>query len=513
MDTTPAGSRMGLPFLLGPLARATRRTFLKTAALGLGGLMASGRAGASSGGDSPAPARPAEPGYGDITEAKLMKAMERIVGFCHLSREAGDQLWGRQVGTKYDLMTADYMKERFEAAALDKIWREELPIRAPQWTPTHVELRLLGVNGEGDRVFTTAMSSVDAEVQTPPEGIEAEIVNIGYGTPGELEKANLDGKIALVQRDASYSLFASFFKDTQTTAFIRNHQAVGGVFTVNRLLPSNMRVASWNGPRARTFPHVNLGAQDAAELAKAIEQAPREKPARVRLTVRGKIEEDLKTWNTYGLLRAPKSSEYVVLIAHTDAWFEGATDNATGLAALAALADHFAARPSNTLKRNLLFVATAGHHNGPAAGTFHMVEHNQDILSDTVLLINVEHMASVAPPISGAALGKPFRQTPHLLFDPRNLAFIRKAFRRAAREQGSPMHPRVLSRYVGDMGPFQFVKPRPLPSVSYMQPAYWYHTDEDTIDKISPRGLANATRTLAAVVDMINHASTDEILG
>ncbi len=95
------------------------------------------------------------------------------------------------------------------------------------------------------------MASVDTRTQTPESGIEAEIIDIGYGSKSELEGLDLAGKIILVHRDAPWSTFISYFRDSETTQFVDQDKALGAVFAIHMKIPTNMQVALWNGPRAR----------------------------------------------------------------------------------------------------------------------------------------------------------------------------------------------------------------------------------------------------------------------
>lgn len=452
--------------------------------------------------------------YEDIRGEDLKKYMRDIVHFCMLSRHDGDLLWGRQAGTKYEKMTADYLLTHFKASGMDEVWQEEFPLIEPQWTPTKIGLTLLGGSSPAapstDYQFGTVMTSVDTRTQTPESGIEAEIIDIGYGSKSELEGLDLAGKIALVHRDAPWSTFISYFRDSETTQFVEQDKALGAVFAIHMKIPTNMQVALWNGPRARKIAHLNIGSGDGKFLQEIIRASGLKNPPRVRLTVRGKIEKDLKTQNTFGLIRGKNSNEYVVLIAHTDAWFEGAVDNASGLSVLLGLAKHFSRLPREQLQRNILFVGTAGHHNGPAVGTRHLARNHKDILDKTVILLNLEHFASVAPVKEGDAEGA-YTETAHILFDTHRHPFIQETIREAAEQHGTPMHATVLSYFIADSGPFRYVGPTGVPCVTLLQQTFWYHTARDTMDRIPAKGLENAARTFAQLMDAINSATTEEI--
>jgi len=449
--------------------------------------------------------------YEDIRGETLQKYMRDIVHFSMLSRHDGDLLWGRQAGTRYEKMTADYLLNHFKACGMDKVWQEEIPLIEPQWTAARAELTLLGGSSPAaplaDYQFGTAMASVDARTQTPEEGIEAEIIDIGYGFRSGLEGVDLANKIVLVHRDAAWSTYLSYFKDIEATSFVEQGKALGAVFTVHMNIPTNMQVALWNGPRARNIAHVNIGSGDGKYLREIIQASGPKHPPRVRLTVRGKIETDLKTQNTFGLIRGRNSNEYVVLIAHTDAWFEGAVDNASGLSVLLGLARYFSQLPREQIRRNMLFIGTAAHHNGPASGTRNLVRSHRDILDKTVILLNLEHFASVAPVKDGNVEGA-YNETVHILFDTHNHPFIQETIYAAAAQHSTPVHSNVLSYYIADMGSFRSMG---VPCVSLLQQTFWYHTVRDTMDRITAKGLESAARTHAQLLDAINSAATEEI--
>jgi hypothetical protein len=139
-----------------------------------------------------------------------------------------------------------------------------------------------------------------------------------------------------------------------------------------------------------------------------------------------------------------------------------------------------------------------------------MVNKNQDILEKTVMIINLEHFASVGPTLDVATSGN-FEETAHILFETHDSPFIQDAVKKAANERGTPMRSFVLKRYVGDMGPFQFIGPHGVPCFSLLQPTYWYHTDEDITDKVPKKSIENVARTLAQVLELINSVTTEDI--
>ncbi|HYL39636.1 MAG TPA: M28 family peptidase [Bryobacteraceae bacterium] len=62
------------------------------------------------------------------------------------------------------------------------------------------------------------------------------------------------------------------------------------------------------------------------------------------------------------------TDEDIIVMAHHDGFFEGALDNASGMAVMLSLAEYYSKVPKEQRRRTLKFVTTAGHHAG-SAGT------------------------------------------------------------------------------------------------------------------------------------------------
>lgn len=223
--------------------------------------------------------------------------------------------------------------------------------------------------------------------------------------------------------------------------------------------------------------------------------------------------------NVYGLIPG-SSDEYVIAIAHLDAFFDGANDNASGLAALVAWARHFAARAERPGK-NILLVATAGHHSG-SPGTERLIREHGDWLEKTVLLLNCEHLASQAVARYStfrAALGRQRqakavgvadveRLMPVNTENPRTVSisnwdpFLVDLMRKAVNRYGLVVSMQTDNRLLGDSYPFG-IYARQVPVLNFIEGNYWYHTTADTVEALSPQGMERAVRALAFVIDTV----------
>jgi Zn-dependent M28 family amino/carboxypeptidase len=95
----------------------------------------------------------------------------------------------------------------------------------------------------------------------------------------------------------------------------------------------------------------------------------------------------------YGTL--PGISDEAILIAcHHDAPYRGYIQDATGMAAVLALAEYFSGLDREDRPRTLIFLANAGHFYGDRGIEVLVERHREDFFSDVVLTINLEQVAA-----------------------------------------------------------------------------------------------------------------------
>ena len=113
----------------------------------------------------------------------------------------------------------------------------------------------------------------------------------------------------------------------------------------------------------------------------------------------------MKTASVFGVLPGA-TDENVAVMAHTDSFFEGAMDNASGIATMVALAEHYAKIPKAQRRRTMTFFTTSAHHSpsGENAGARWVHNNMKQMFAKTALLVNCEHTAQVATFLVGETL-------------------------------------------------------------------------------------------------------------
>src|SRR5262245_65361235 len=81
----------------------------------------------------------------------------------------------------------------------------------------------------------------------------------------------------------------------------------------------------------------------------------------VTLNVQAERKTGLKAASVLGTLPGT-TDEDIWIIAHLDGYFEGALDNASGVAVMMGLLEHYAKVPASGRRRNIRFMGSVGHH-------------------------------------------------------------------------------------------------------------------------------------------------------
>ena len=286
-----------------------------------------------------------------------------------------------------------------------------------------------------------------------------------------------------------------------------------GVFNLVRL-PGNERSRDFSDCGNPCF---NIGGRDGHFLEQLMDRAAKAGVAdrlRVRISLNTETRTGLKAENGIAIIPGTRNDEAIVLNAHVDGWFDGAGDNADGLAVMMALARHFA-KPANTPERTLVFVASAGHHTPGVNGPRSFVAANPDLAKKAVMLVNIEHVAqrNFSPARTVAADG--YREA---VADSGEAPIV------GGVTNGSPLLQDLIDQGVARYG-VNFVSERStmqsgetsgwaalnVAKVTIMQAPPLYHTTGEVLDVISMPGLERIARFLSYFVATVDKAPRNQI--
>lgn len=461
------------------------------------------------------PVVPADPAAPELGAAALRRDLTTIVGFATASRarrEIGDgQLWGRVAGLPSADETVTWAAGQLNAAGIAdvRLQRVTQDPRASLWLPLSWEVRLLGDaafgRGSADVVLHSAIPVVSSDLPNGP--ITAPLVYVGTGGAAVITHLDVKGKIAVQLAIPQGHMLFERGPVTQQAQALFARGAVA-VLTLLRL-PGNERGRDFSNCGGPCF---NVGGRDGWFLESVLNEAATRgssTPVQARLTLRSETRRGLSALNAVAVISGTRAGETVVVDAHADAWFDGAGDNADGLAVLLGLARHFA-KPANRPGRTLVFVVSAGHHTPGINGPRGFVAANPDLAGQASLVLNIEHVAqrNFSPARATSADG--YRQAiadtgeaPTYAGVTNDAPFLHALFQEGVTTYGVNFVSAPSTMQSGETGGFSALK---VPRVTVMQAPPLYHTTGEVLDVISTPGLERMARFLAHFLRQVTSA-------
>ena len=202
----------------------------------------------------------------------------------------------------------------------------------------------------------------------------------------------------------------------------------------------------------------------------------------------------------------------VIVNAHADAWFDGADDNADGLAVMLGLADYFAHRKEKPA-RTLVFMVSGGHHTAIGAAAF--IKAHPEIVRKTVLVMNLEHLAQIA--VTQAARLDPAApggyssglwtasttETVKQAGAVNSSLLVWRLLGKASQRYGVVTSYEPTGTAPGDLGAYIRAG---LPSAQLISSEVYYHSSGDTPSTISVPGLERGAAFYAGLIDDVAKA-------
>jgi hypothetical protein len=444
------------------------------------------------------PLKAGQEAYKDVDGYRIKELIKKFTAISLKSLDDGEQYWGRITGTKYDRMTTELMAEEFSKLGL-KITRQPFAVKE-LWYPTHWE----GSYTAGGKTGTLlTLYPINETKPTPAVGITAEAIWVGVGAAPDLLGRNLKGKAVLIYstfvpggRSHSASDRAGLFNsDTLVTkagaAMIINIMAVPGNGQFN---PEGAPI----GPDA--VPTMTIS-QDEGFLLRDLLATGQKVQINLKLDIENR--QNVPSQNVYAVLPGA-SDEEVMVMAHTDAFFQGAMDNASGIATAIDIARHYAAIPQARRPRAMVFVATPDHHHGETGLNLMIKTHDW---SKVAVVLNAEHTSQTLLYMYNADL-----MTSNAVSARRWFASGSPGFQQLVRKTLQGFNVSVYkvpeARAGGSLGP---VSPY-APSFHIIDHVI-YHTTLDTPELVPAVGLAWSERAFLKIIDDTNKMTMAQIRG
>ena len=410
-----------------------------------------------------------------MDDAALGRAWQDEAPHALLTRLA--ELPERMGGHPGEARAAALVAEAFEAAGVTDVETSEFPVR--RWDRGDAELAVVA---PVERSFETL-----ALPYSPPGDVAAELVDVGYGTPDEIDAADVAGAVAV----------ASTTTPPDAGRFVHRmekfgHAAAAGAeaFVFANHEPGQLPpTGALRFDAEAAVPGVGVSLEAGEWLRRYADRG-----GRVRLRVDAATRADTSQ-NVHGVV-GPPTDETVVLLAHYDAHdvAEGALDNGAGVATVLGAARVLADLDLDCRVR----VAAVGCEEVGLVGSAALAD-----------WLDPESVRAVVN-VDGAGRARDLRALTHTSEPLADLA------ERVAADAGQPVHVDGEPHPYSDHWPFLR---RGVPALQlHSQPPDggsrgrgWGHTHADTLDKVDARDLRTHAMLTALLVRAVAGAEIPRI--
>lgn len=360
--------------------------------------------------------------------------------------------------------------------------------------------------------------------ETPDGGLELPFVYVGNGTEEDYAEKDVRDKAVLVEGIAIPGKARAAEEAGAAACVFANADEHVHEMIVSTLWGSPTPESRRNLPR---IPMVSVGAAGVKILREFLEEST---PPTIRLTTRVSTKWKEIPTLVAQLDGAEEPEKFVLFSGHIDSWHRGAMDNGSAnalmLEVLRVLLPY-----REKLRRSLRLTFWSGHSHGRYAGSAWYADNFWEDLHDNCVL----HLNTDSPGGRGATViteGQAMAETREVAADAiRALTgeeFNGSRFGRSGDQSFMSLGIPSLFMFVSEQPPGQDASAGDVaallggPGAKGGGVGWWWHTTEDTPDKLDPELLARDARVYAAVayrflsevvLPLDVRASADELLG
>lgn len=433
----------------------------------------------------------------------------------------------RRPGTPEGRQAEEWALNRFREIGLEDIRADPIPIKV--WTPRRWSLE---IDGAPLPCFFTLNTGF-----TAPQGVTAPLVYVGAGRAGDFKNKDVRGKIVVAETafpplpsGAVMKLLKACYHlsdprdelkltDYQYLNFVRKNfvggascaeeaperevywqaqkRGAAGICLILKRQPAgtNSHYGPYDG-LMKPMPGLWIGKYEGDTLRRAVRRC-----AKAKLVLEGDAKPG-EMRNVWAVL--PGMSEEVILVtSHLDSPFQGAVEDASGVAQVLAQAEAWSKIPKTRRPCTLVFVAGSGHFYGSEGGHSFASSH-PDLMKRTRVLITLEHLGGKEVREQGRSYEETGRLAFSVIFttpDPKIIATVIKALETKPAEMTAAI-PSTLFGPAPTSDAMGYVFESGVSVISWIGCPYYLLDEHDTLDKIDQRTLHPLSETVGELIKL-----------
>jgi aminopeptidase YwaD len=317
---------------------------------------------------------------------------------------------------------------------------------------------------------------------TPSSGIKGEIVYVGFGSEEEVSKNDVHGKICLADTGAIHPV--------SKADVAKKHGAVGCIWIHGH---AGRIIAAWGLHRfGAPIPVMGVSYEDGVLLKEMLEKNR-------ALTAEILVEAETSEGEGINLIGYKKGEgdEIVALCAHRETTHTtpGANDNGSGVAVMLGIAN---ALQKNPLKRSIALIFSSGEEGG-GFGMQDYLENHPDEAARYIACINLD-MVGEGSKLRLVEKGRKSKEEEYTYTS----RWLNTLLKKSAADLGYHIGEDIVCEYgMADAG--HFINKNVHTAWFYKPDDPYFHTKEDTPDKINPNDLKATGDIVLRVVEQLQN--------
>jgi len=393
-----------------------------------------------------------------------------------------DEIGSRFAGTPSEKQAQEYMVDKLKEYGYENA--RAVPFKYYGWRRGTATLEMTEPVKREFEAISLAMS--------PGGTVEADVVNLGTGSPEEFEAVgpeDVKGKIVLCS-SATSPAGRRVHRRTKYGYAVK-YGAVGFIFMNHN--PGQLAATGSLRPSYRMGGEIP-GVGVSLETGSLMQRLAKDRPLRVKFTDESEVIPDSESANIVAELPG-RSDEWIVVGGHYDGHdiAQGAMDNLSGTAVTMELARVL--KPyEGKFKRGIRFICFGCEEIGVTGSANYVADH-LDQMKKTAIMVNLE--------LGGLAYTDGMKHAAFTVFQPPEMKRWIEEF---LKEVAYPTSIRTGTSTASDHWPFVMqgvpaIYMHEEPSMRQLvQGRGWGHTTADYMDKVDPRNLQEGTMLMARLL-------------